>query len=338
MDTSRRFGQYLRTCLLALLIGPFAGTWAATIHEEDAFVRTYRWDFEGCEYSFRHEIPWELYHFYQEKPRVFHNYAVYTHENRYYQFLPQFVQELQCLAAASGLDRQATLRWVISFVQQLNYRNDQGEYPKFPIETLAERGGDCEDTSILLAAILAEMGYPTILINPPGHMAIAVACDDCGGAVYHHEGRDYYYVETTATGFGVGDIPESYRQSTDKIMPMTVRATDLWVLYAFIPKQVASRDMLYYVSEDAGLLMSQSQRGERLLTKATVRHIRVDGKVSTSRTYAFGDRFFPGLEKVGDVQFLPDGLPASTDGIVPFSIKRPRQSQTGPAGGVSFAP
>lgn len=61
----------------------------------------------------------------------------------------------------------------------------KGEYPKYPVETLVE-GGDCEDKSILLAAILRAMGYRTALLvfsGNPGHIAVGVECPDCWGAI-----------------------------------------------------------------------------------------------------------------------------------------------------------
>jgi hypothetical protein len=292
MDTSPKYKKgFLRSLILALAFcfGLGYSVSAATNGQSDAFTRTYHWEFEGCEYSMEYQFPWETYHFYQEKPRVFHNYAVYAFENKHYAFLPEFVRQMECMAEDHGLDRAGTLRLVIAFVQQLEYRGDQGEYPKFPIETLAEFGGDCEDTSILLAAMLEAMGYSTVLINPPGHMAIAMACEDCEGVAYHQDGRRYYYIETTAAGFGIGEVPGDYQQTTDKIMPMTVKAVDLWVLHEFIPKKAASGDMLYYVSEDEGV-MAKSQRGESYMATTTWRSVQMDGKVSTSRSIEISEQ------------------------------------------------
>jgi hypothetical protein len=284
MDTTNRILKYSIACCLSFLaiLGGFQAKTQPI--QQDAFTRTYHWDFEGCTYSMAYQIPWETYHFYQEKPRVFQNFAVYTFENQRHAFLSEFVRTLECKAEATGMDRRETLNFVIAFVQQLQYRNDQGEYPKFPVETLAEFGGDCEDTSILLAAMLREMGYATVFINPPGHMAIAMACDDCEGVAYRQDGRRYYYIETTAGGFGIGDIPEDYQETSDKVLPMTARPSDLWVLREFIPKRSSSDRMVYSASEDAATCMGTSQRGEPVIAKATLRSVQIDGKVSTSRS------------------------------------------------------
>lgn len=278
------FGKiYLALIACFLVLGLAAPVNARMTAEKDAFHRNFIWHFEGSTYVLDYAFPWETYHFYQEKQRVFYNYAVYSYENPAYPFLPDFVMRLQCMADEAGFDRETTLRFVIAFVQQLEYQPEKGEYPKFPVETLAERGGDCEDTSILLAAMLRELGFSAVMVNPPGHMAVAVACNDCKGTAYNQDGRRYYYIETTAEGYGIGDVPEDYKTTTDKIHTLAVTREDLWVLRAFVPKRSAS-GMVYFVSEDAGIQMATSQRGESVMATTTFKTVEVGGKVSTSRS------------------------------------------------------
>jgi len=95
------------------------------------------------------------------------------------------------------------------------------EYPRYPVETLVDGGGDCEDSSILAAALLSEMGYGTILIVLPGHMALGIkGSDNIFGAYYEYNGDRYYYVETTSSGFGVGEIPSEYKNSKARFFTM----------------------------------------------------------------------------------------------------------------------
>ena len=88
------------------------------------------------------------------------------------------------------------------------------EYWKFPLETLYDHGGDCEDTSILLASLTEAMGYDASLLLFPGHMATGIHIDgdypDLDG-FYLRSDPDtvYYYCETTSTGYMVGQIPSS---------------------------------------------------------------------------------------------------------------------------------
>ena len=92
------------------------------------------------------------------------------------------------------------------------------EYWQFPLETLYLKSGDCEDTSILYAAILTYMGYDACLFMFTDHMAAGVALDDFTpsgnsssniSASIHSiqvDGTDYYYCETTNRSWDIGDV------------------------------------------------------------------------------------------------------------------------------------
>jgi hypothetical protein len=111
------------------------------------------------------------------------------------------------------------VEFLIDFVQNLPYVPDDvsagvNEYPKYMLETVTEAGGDCEDSSILLASLLnsSPFGYGTVLLSLPGHMAVGVkGGEDVEGSYYEYEGARYFYVETTGSGWEVGEIPEEYQ-------------------------------------------------------------------------------------------------------------------------------
>lgn len=268
--------------MLTLWMGCASLTMASK--QQDAFTRRFIWEYGAKRYDMSLDIPWAVYHFYQEKQRTFHNYAVYTRENPEFSILPDLANALNCTAEAEGFNRDQTLQFITAFVQQLDYQPEQGEYPKFPVETLSEHGGDCEDTSILLASLLRLLGYRAVLVNPPRHMAIAVACEDCRGTWYEVGGFRHYYVETTASGYSVGDTPEDYKESKDKVYSMEVRPLDLWVLRSFVPRRGRAGSRLFYVSEDSGPALATSQRGDPVWIKAIMRTVEVDGKVTTRRS------------------------------------------------------
>jgi hypothetical protein len=121
-------------------------------------------------------------------------------------------------AEANGFtDQYEKVDFIIDFVQNLPYvpdnvSTDFDDYTKSVIETLVEGGGDCEDSAILMAAVLQadSFNYDCILIQPPGHMAVGVYGTDLPGAYWEYEGRRYYYLETTGDGWSVGKIPEEY--------------------------------------------------------------------------------------------------------------------------------
>lgn len=109
--------------------------------------------------------------------------------------------------------------FLIDFVQNLPYVPDdvstgRNEYPKYLIETLVDAGGDCEDSSILLSSVLLSpsFGYGAVLFLLPGHMAVGVkGGDQLPGSYIEYRGERYYYIETTGTGWNVGDVPDEYQ-------------------------------------------------------------------------------------------------------------------------------
>lgn len=106
------------------------------------------------------------------------------------------------------------VEFVLAFVQQcIRYEADpEGtEYPRYPVETLADGKGDCEDSAILGAAILKCMGYDVALLFLPGHAALGVAgAEGVPGTWVEKDGVRYYYCEMTAEGWQIGQLPERY--------------------------------------------------------------------------------------------------------------------------------
>jgi len=101
------------------------------------------------------------------------------------------------------------LECILKFVQTIEYESDEecmgyDEYWKFPLETLYDCGGDCEDTSILFCLIASQMGYESSYILLPSHMAAGVIAE---GVPTFNDKTAYSYCETTSTGFSLGDIP-----------------------------------------------------------------------------------------------------------------------------------
>lgn len=90
------------------------------------------------------------------------------------------------------------LELVAVYVQSLRYENREQNPAKFPVETVVDRAGDCDDKSLLLAGLLSREGYPValLLFGPESHMAVGVGSDD-----YHYKNTGYAFVETTNFSF-----------------------------------------------------------------------------------------------------------------------------------------
>lgn len=118
---------------------------------------------------------------------------------------------------------------ILAFVQQgIEYAFDkdttpEDDWPRYPIETLMEKVGDCEDAAILTAAIMSRLGFQVALLMLPGHCALGIAGVDNLPGTYirdSNSGRHYYYAESTASGWQIGALPEKYQSADIEIVPV----------------------------------------------------------------------------------------------------------------------
>lgn len=198
---------------------------------DDTYMRKYSWTYGGYNQSITVTIPKDYYDFYRSKShsgKDFDHYAL-SEDDRVFlgQMIDSFKEQGQ---KYNFTDDQIALN-IIAFVQSMPYTSDNvttgyDEYPRYPIETLVDGGGDCEDSAILAAALLLEMGYGVVLIELPAHMALGVkGGENLTGAYYEYNGDRYYYVETTATGYKLGEIPPEYIGDAVKLYTMNPMPT-----------------------------------------------------------------------------------------------------------------
>ncbi len=178
------------------------------------------WGRSARRWTYTAELSDELYDYYRSRPR-----GIYSDED-YIPYLTDSYDDGQmarlavCFDEAQetyGMTEFEKIELMIAFVQSLEYvadeewTQDYDEYPKYPYETLYDGCGDCEDTSVLLAAMLREAGYGCALIFFPDHMAVGIAGGDgIYGTYYRSGGYKYFYVETTSPGWGIGEVPDEY--------------------------------------------------------------------------------------------------------------------------------
>ena len=107
------------------------------------------------------------------------------------------------------------------------YPDGTNDFAKYPIETLAEGAGDCEDKSILFASIAEALGYEALICIVPGHAFVAV---HMATAPTHYAGANpwsitvgglqYWICETTSYGWRVGDCPPAYQGMSPTTAPV----------------------------------------------------------------------------------------------------------------------
>jgi|GEM_PF-575004 len=204
----------------------------------NTFYVMYTWTFEGREFTLGpFHTPIENLNYYRKKPHPFLNPRTHDIVNQVYTYtsdpdgdkiISAIVSALMNSAAKEGYDEAKTIEFVVSFVQGLPYVSDkasafQKEYPKYPVETLLDRGGDCEDTALLTAVLLRKLGHGSALLFLPGeyHAAVGVlAPADAKGAYYQHDGKKYLYLETTNSGWKIGQIPKVLGDAKAYVIPL----------------------------------------------------------------------------------------------------------------------
>ena len=187
----------------------------------------FTWKYDNRKYDWELEIPIGLYNYYQELPRPpTRNYSVYITHPLDDNVLAMLASELENVASERSFSSYKTVEFVSTFVQSLPYTVDNvttpyDEYPRYPIETLVDYGGDCEDTSILLASILCAMRYESVLIKFPHHMGVGVlGGEGTTGSYYNYNGEKYFYIEMTGIGCGIGELPEQYHGTEASVYEM----------------------------------------------------------------------------------------------------------------------
>ncbi|MFH1178807.1 MAG: hypothetical protein V1710_00450 [Candidatus Bathyarchaeota archaeon] len=108
--------------------------------------RNFTWGYAGETYEISIVVPEPMYEYYSGKARYvtsdYRGYIIHPYDDAYIQVL---LKEFDRLAAFNNMTSRDELSMVISFVQSLHYLTDDttgfDEYPKFPVETLVDKGG-----------------------------------------------------------------------------------------------------------------------------------------------------------------------------------------------------
>jgi hypothetical protein len=208
----------------------------------EAAGREFRWRFEdassGVVEDFRLSIPFSAERLAAAREKNHDvsapaDYARYIQEDLLCQEVVLLAAELRRLHSEREYPRFLQVANVLAFMRQFPYVADGAdevtaghpEYPRYPIETLGDGKGDCEDFAILAAALLHLLGVDVVFLvigwgSETAHAAIGVA----GGEDFPPDvrffrtpdGRRYYYCEATPPvtadgspewGWSIGRIP-----------------------------------------------------------------------------------------------------------------------------------
>ena len=111
-------------------------------------------------------------------------------------FYANLLQQFQRVKQTTQLDENQYAELIVAYVQSIPYDNNASISVKYPVVTAVGGTGDCDDTALLLAGLLAKEGYDVELLLYPenGHMAVGIKTDD---QYAYPDTGGYAYIETT---------------------------------------------------------------------------------------------------------------------------------------------
>jgi hypothetical protein len=133
-----------------------------------------------------------------EKRWITDSYRAMVNDPAQEELYRELLNQFRRIKAQQNLDDDEYLELMAVYVQSLKYETG-GENPaKFPVETVVDKAGDCDDKSLLLAGLLSREGYSVALLSfdKENHMAIGVGSDE-----YRYGSSNYTFLETTNVSF-----------------------------------------------------------------------------------------------------------------------------------------
>jgi predicted transglutaminase-like cysteine proteinase len=209
---------------------------SSTAQSSETYVLTWNWTFseDGSEWSCSFNVSNSEYGACQEMkrdeetPSDFSKYVTAT-ESSVMEIADYLARECE---ERNYSDYEAV--WLaLEFVHAVAYVSDSDskgtdEYPRYPLETLIDSEGDCEDTAALFCSITRAMGYESVMLYiyaifgvSSNHMASAVAGVEmsAGSCTIEYGGLIYGYCETTPGDWTPGQLPEALERAHYVVVP-----------------------------------------------------------------------------------------------------------------------
>ncbi len=181
------------------------------------------WEHGGVGYTMSFEMRYSDLYDYASDGRDRSAFSSYDDVKGYFTMDDPYVKrvcdDLLQYKEAAGMGDREFASFVMRFVQEIPYLYDEYsrgaiEFWKYPAETFWDKGGDCEDSSILYCTLMKRMGYDTALLVFRDHAMASVHFQDdslnYGDNVVTEDGRRYVFVETTTDGI-TGKDPDGYQ-------------------------------------------------------------------------------------------------------------------------------
>lgn len=183
-------------------------------------------------------------------------------------FLDTLHAKLISLSKSLHLDQDRTVELFTAFVQHIEYDTRENVAPKFPIETFAEKRGDCDDKSRLLVALLSRSGFhvATLNFNEENHMAVGIRSNGM-----EYRGTGYSYIETTSPSL----VGFPFRENTN--VQLTTTPTPQRIGKG--KRQYKAAPQIEFLVATKSRLEEEIQKDQKTLNKMNQKCAAADNKV-----------------------------------------------------------
>ena len=160
------------------------------------------------------------------------------------------ISEFEKIRAERNLTRDEYLELMTAYVQMIPYKSGENAPPKYPVELVADKMGDCDDKALLLAGLLAREGYPVVLFKfgPESHMAIGVGSD-----AFFYKSTNYTYIEAM--------VPSFIGRPSFHIIEKRPLKSDPFVI------PVSNGTVLYHSGNETSYITNMSDQAERKIAE-----------------------------------------------------------------------
>ena len=194
--------------------------------------------------------------------------------------------QLRDIKTQMSLDSDRYAELIFAYVQSIPYKTDDiRTEPKFPVETLYENSGDCDDKSLLAAALLSAEGYDVSLLEfeSEEHMALGIKSLD-----YPYKNTGYAYVEITDYNYPGWPVIEINNGNTITSDPFIIPVGDGKSSYN-------SCDDVFYIYER---MVGSEENAENLEPQITIKKSELEEL--SGEIKAMSERM-EGLKRGGDI-------------------------------------
>jgi len=187
----------------------------------------YRFTYKYVSYDWSLPIPLRTYFYYKDLPRpaTYDSMVIDSYADNVMNILSRQVEDA---ALTNDLKPTDVINLVATFVRNLPHSNEDARtsydgYPRYPVETVVDEGGDSEDNSILIASLLLREGYDVVFLRfeQPKHLAVGVNAPTAIGYRWEYQGNWYYYLEPNEGNWELGELPTPFRGTQPVIISIS---------------------------------------------------------------------------------------------------------------------